>query len=305
MAGSVMSTSMFNDSTLTITKNLKILTAAAFKTHPDEYKMITQMESTDLKNNQRIRYEGGGAAGEKAEGDAASQKRIYEGNKESTTQTTYAVEIPVTWEQRKYVAKNAQFMNQIAQYNARSMKLIKEYDCANILNNGFSSSVTGYDGKAYFASDHTWRSDSSTYDNLLNPVDLSRDAIEDAFVEMANVKIEAGIPANVVPRKIIIGYENIFTLPELLKTVNDPESANNTYNVIRDFNIKPVLNHYLTSGDDYFIDSDMMTRTCLVSQKTTFDSYMQNETLNLVERGMAAHGTMFHDQLGSFGSQGA
>jgi len=300
----VMNTSMFPDFSLEISKNIKIFTAAAFKTWPDEYPAIIQKQSTDLKIEKRIRYEGEGSSVEKPEGESSSQKRIFEGNIESATQKTYSVEMPITWEQRKYVVKNAAFMNQIGQYNARSMKLIKEYDSANVINNGWSGGPTGYDSQQYFSASHTWRSDSSTYDNLLAAVDLGRDAVEDAFVEMAQVKMEANIPLSLMPRKINIAYSNIFTLPELLKTIKDPESANNTHNVIRDYNIKPNLNHYLSDGDAYVVDTDIPTRSLITAQATKFDSYIDNPTVNLVERGMTAHATMFYDQAGSFGSQG-
>jgi hypothetical protein len=300
----VMNTTMFPDFSLTITKNIKIFTIAAFKTWPDEYPAIVEKYNTDLKIEKRIRYEGEGSAAEKPEGESATQKRIYEGNIETAIQKTYAVEMPITWEQRKFVIKNASFMNQIGQYNARSMKLIDEYDCANIINNGFSGGSTGYDSQQYFSASHTWRSDGSTYDNLLDAVDLGRDAVENAFVEMAQATMEASIPLNLMPRKINIAYSNIFTLPELLKSVNDPENANNTHNVIRDYNIKPNLNHYFSDGDAYVIDTDINTRGLYIAQKTMYDSYIEDSTRNLVERGMSSHATMFYDQAGSFGSAG-
>ena len=300
----VMNLSMFPDFSLEITKNIKIFTVAAFKVWPDEYPALIEKKSTDLRIEKRIRYEGEGSAGEKQEGKSSNQKRIFEGNIESTVQKTYAVEMPITWEQRKYVVKNAAFMNQIGQYNARSMKLIKEYDVANIINLGFSGGSSGYDSEQYFSASHTWRSDSSTYDNLLPAVDLGRDAVEDAFIEMAQATMEASIPLSIMPRKINIAYSNIFTLPELLKTIKDPESANNTHNVIVDFKIKPNLNHYLTYGEAYVIDSDIPTRALYTSQPTKYDSYVDNPTLNLTERGMTAHSTLFYDQAGSFGSAG-
>jgi len=300
----VMNTTMFPDFSLEITKNIKIYTKHAFVTWPDEYPAIVEKAKTDLKIEKRIRYEGEGSAGEKTEGKSSNQKRIYEGYIETSVQKTYAVEMPITWEQRKYVIKNAAFMNQIGQYNARSMKLIKEYDCSNIINLGFSGGTAANDGEQYFSASHLWKSDGSTYDNLLNAVDLGRDAVEDAFVEMAQAKMEASIPLSLMPRVIHIAYSNIFTLPELLKTTNDPESANNTHNVIRDFNIKPNLNHYFSDGDAYVMDSDIKTRDLITSQPTTFDSYYDDPTMNLVERAMTAHSTMFYDMAGSYASQG-
>lgn len=300
----LMTTTMFPDESLQITKNLKLLTIAAFKVWPDEYKSLVSIKDTDLKIEQQRRFEGAGSGSVKPEGESSIQRRIYEGWKETAVQTTYSVELPVTWEQRKYVVKNAEFMNQLGQYNARSMKLTKEYDCANIINNGFSTSYTGGDSAAYFSASHSWKSDGVAYSNLLNAVALSRDAVEAAFVSMAQAKMEANIPASIMPRKLHIAYQNIFQLPELLKSIKDPDNANNTYNVIQDYNIKPNLNHFFSNGNVYVVDSDINTRDLIVSEDTKFDSYIDNPTLNLIERGMTAHATLFHDQLGSFGSVG-
>ncbi len=295
---------MFPDESLQITKNLKLLTMAAFKVWPDEYKALVQIKGTDLKIEQQRRFEGAGAGAVKAEGQSSIQRRIYEGWKETANQVTYSVELPVTWEQRKYVVKNAEFMNQLGQYNARSMKLVKEYDAANIINNGFSTSFLGGDSAAYFSASHSWKSDGTTYSNLLNAVALSRDAVEAAFISMSQAKMESNIPASLMPRKFNISFSNIFQLPELLKSIKDPDNANNTYNVIQDYNIKPNLNHFFSNSLSYVIDSDINTRDLIVSEDTKFDSYIDNPTMNLVERGMTAHATMFHDPLGSFGSQG-
>jgi len=301
----VMNTTQFPDISLIITKNLKVIITAIMKTFPSEYPALVEKFKTDLKIEKRMGYEGEGAATIKPEGETSDQKRIWEGNIESATQTTYSVELPITWEQRHFVSKNAAFMNQVGQFAARSMKLIKEYDCANIINLGFSGGPTGYDGEQYFSASHTWRSDSSTYDNLLNPVDLGRDAVEDAFIEMAQAKMESNIPLSLIPKVINIAYSNIFTLPELLKTIKDPESANNTHNVIRDYNIQSNLNHYFTDGSAYIVDSESKTRGLYTAQPIKFSSYMDNPTDNLIEKGMTSHATMFYNQAKSFGSAGS
>lgn len=301
---SLMNTSLFDNVTKIITKNINISTIAFFELWPSEFTALVMIEKTDLQINKKMGFEGGGAASEKTEGGTSVQKRLYEGNIESSVQKTYSVEMPITWEQRKYVVKNADFMNQIGQFNARSMRLVKENDVANMINLGFSGGPTGADGEQYFSASHTWASDNSTYDNLLAAVDLGRDATEDAFIEIAQATMEAGIPMTLMPRVINIAFSNIFRLPELLKTLKDPESANNTHNVIVDFNVKQNLNHYFSDGDAYVIDTDVKTRSLISSQGTIFDSYMDDPTKNLVERGLSAYSTMYHHQAGSFGAAG-
>lgn len=303
MSGAMVTT-QFDNLSLNISKNLKIYTQAAYTMFPDEWKSIIKPERADLKINKQQRYEGGGQAGQIDEGNSARQKRIYEGYQETSIQKDYGVELPVTFQQRRFVIKNANFMQQMAYYNARSMKLVKENDSANVINNGFSTSYLGGDGQPYFDSDHLFKSDSSTYDNLLNPVDMGRDAFEDALIKIAATKMESNIPMNLVAQKVHYSTDNIFTIRELLVTVKDPESANNTHNAITDFKLGHNLNHYLTDTDGYVFDTQINTRTLHVNLPTMFDQYMEDSTKNLIERGWTAQATMFHDQGGSFGSQG-
>jgi len=299
-----MVTTQFPDFSRDISKNLKIFTQAAYTMWPDEWKDIIVPEKVDLLKNQRIRYEGGGQAGQIDEGQSARQKRVYEGYKETAIQVDYGVELPVTYQQRRYVVKNANFMQQLASYNARSMKLVKENDSANVLNNGFSTSFTGGDGQPLYSNSHLFKSDASTYDNLLNAVDLGRDAMEDALKLVSRTKMESNVPNMLMAKKIHYGSDNIFTVPELLETLKDPESANHTHNVIRDFKLMRNLNHYLSSDDDYFLDTQLNTRTLQISLPTTFDQYMEDSTKSLIERGWTAQATIFHDMSGTFGSQG-
>lgn len=299
-----MQTTQFNRTTMDISKNIKILTAAAFKTFDNEFKQIVNVESTDLKINKMMGYEGSGASPEKAEGASADQTRIFEGNIENIFMKSFVYQMPVTWEQRRFAVANASFMNQIGNYLARSMNLRYEYEAANVLNNGFSTSYVGGDSAAYFSASHTWVS-GGTYSNLLSAADLSKTSLETALKTIANAKMEQGIPASLKAKNVIIAYENILVLPELLKSTMDPNTANNTYNAIQDFALTKTLNHYLSDTDAWYMDTEVNTRTMMQAQAPSFRSYVEDATNNLVEEGWASIGAGFHHQLGSYGNQGA
>jgi hypothetical protein len=299
----IMTSSMFPDISLTITKNLKVLTVASFKTWQNEYKMLMPKKKTDLKKNQNMNYEGPGVSPQKAEGDSSDQTRLYEGNIETINQKVYSFEMPVTWEQRHFAYKNYAFMNQLGMYLARSQKLRYEYECANVHNQGFSGGPTGADGEQYYSASHTWKSGGS-YSNLLDSVDMGKDALESHLKTIAAKTMERSIPAALRPGMIHIGTSNIFVLPELLKSSLDPETNTNAYNALNEYPLKKNLNHYFSDADSYIIDTDVKTRVLLESQGTKFDSYVDNPTLNLVERAMSSIGAGFERQLGSFASQG-
>lgn len=280
------------------------MTVAAYNLFEKEYPSIIKKEGTDLKIEKMMRYEGPGTTPIKTEGSTADQARLYESNIETFAQDSYVFEMPVTWEQQTFAVTNARFINQIGQYQARSMQLRYEFLAASVLSNGFTAGATaGGDGLAYFSAAHTFKQ-GGTYDNLLTSAVLSKTSLEAALKEIANAKMENSIPAALKVKEVIIGYENILVLPELLKSTLDPDTANNTYNAIQDFSLTKNLNHYVTDTNDWFCDTNVNTRTMFEASAPRFYSYLQDETQNLVEAGWSSIAVGFHDQLGTFGNEG-
>lgn len=301
-----MNTSQYNRTSIDISKNIQIMAVAEIKAYPKQYPAIIDKENVDLKINKKMGYEGIGAAPVKPEGGDADQSRIYEGYTETAQQASYVYELPVTWEQRRFAVKDAKFMNQLGSYLARSGLLRYEYSSANVLNNGFTaSSYQGGDGKAYYAADHIFKS-GGTYDNLLTAADLSYTSLKAAIIEVASAKMEKSIPANLQIKQITVGPSYTLTLPELLKSTMDPDTANNTYNAVTEIGIKKNLNHYIGSNEDaWYVDSQIMTRFLQEGSKPRIDDYTEDKPNNLVERLWTSIGTIFFNQLASFGNAGA
>jgi len=298
-----MFTTEFNRTTLDLSKNIKISTVAQFSTHEKEFELIVNRESTDLKIEKTMGYEGPGASPEKAEGDTAVSTKLIEGNIETIAQKTFVFEMPVTWEQQKFASKNVKFVNLMGEFLSRSGMLRYEYNGAEVQNLGFSTTRPGADAKAYYANDHTWKS-GGTYSNLLSPAVLSKTSLESAIKTVTNAKMENDIPASFKIKQIDISYDNVITLPELLKSTLDPDTANNTYNVIQDYAIKRVLNHYYSDSNAWFVDTDVNTRFMLEAEKIKLDSYIEDKTNNLVERIWCSVNSGFFKQLGSWGNTG-
>ena len=301
-----MFSTMFNKTDIDISKNVKILTTAIYKGFDSEWKQVIEKETTDLKINKRMPYEGIGAAPEKAEGADAQSSRLYEGYQETVKLATFVYELPMTWEHRKYATKSAKFIEQVGEYMARSVNLRYEYTGISPIDNGFTAAAyAGGDTKAYFASDHAWKS-GGTFDNLLTAADLSKTSLESALIEIAQATQELSIPAKIIPGKITISSDNIFVLPELLKTVQDPESANNTINAIKsEFSLKKNLNHYMVDTDSWVIDGQNPSRVLYESQGPSFSQYMVDSSKNLVETGMCAIAPGFHSMVNSYGNDGS
>ena len=301
-----MTTTLFDNVTGTTSKNIKFATDAAYKEWNDEYKQIGIVEKTDQKYEQFIGYEGPGALTEKTEGADVTEHEFREGYKTTIPQKTWTNSMAISWEQREYAVGNSGYTKNIGYYQARSAKLRYEYSMAAIRNNGFTDSAAyhGGDSKPLYSASHPWKS-GSTYSNLLTAADLTKTTLESALQSIASAKMENNLPASLMAEKVVIAYENIFKLPELLKSNLDPESGNNTYNVFKDFGLGKFLSHYLTDTDSWYIDCAGTYTAIIESKAPGMRSYLDDKTNNLVENIWTALNTGFKDQLNTFGNAGA
>lgn len=298
--------SNFDNITKSISLNIKVATTAAFKLWDKEWKGVITKETTDLFKEQAMGYEGGGVIPVKAEGGQSSTTRIYQGHIQTIFQSTYSFDMPVSWEQRRFAHKSYKFTAQMGSYQSRSANLRYEYSGVSVLDNGWTAGAyAGGDTVAYFSNAHTWKSTGATYSNLLTASDLNKTSLEAALQQIAAARQESNIPAMLKADKVIIGYENIFVLPELLKSSLDPETANNTYNVFQDFKLNKVLNHFVSDTDSWVIDTQIETRKLLEAQGPKMDEYIDGPTKNLVENIMVSVGTGFENPMGAHGNQGS
>lgn len=301
-----MVTTTFDNTAVNILKNLRIFAAANFDLHPDEYPMIVGKPiPTDLQINKEMYYEGDGALPEQTENASATPSSFIEGYVETVAVKLYSYDMPISWHLRKFAVKNAQMLSQMGRFLARSAKLRYEYTAISILDNATSGSFLGGDGVAYASASHLFKSSATTFSNLLTAADLTKTQLESGLKSMVNATMENSIPASLRPKQLNFGYENVFKVPELLKSSLDPESANNTYNAFQEFPIGKNLNHYPADTDQWSIDSQIQTRLMYEAQKPTMDDYMDAPKKNMVASMHVSIGSGFVRPLGTFVNMGA
>ena len=299
---SPMVTSNFQQTITDLSKNVRISTISALQLWPKEYASLCEKERGTYRTHKDMGYEGVGAVPEVAEGANADSKQLIEGYIESGTHKTFMYEMAFTWEMQTFSEANPRLLNMAGQYQARSGMLTTEYQVANLLTNGFTGTGSG-DGQPYFSASHVFKA-GNDYSNLLTAADLDKTSLQTAIQATQTQVMEYDIPAALQIKQIVIGTQNIFTLPELLKSSLDPESANNTYNVFREYGIGKMLSHYIGDADAWFVDTNINTRTLFDATGIKMWSKVKdNNTLSEFIGLML--GTMFHHQYASFGNQGA
>jgi hypothetical protein len=287
-------------------KNIKFATIHAFTEYKKEVWQFCVKEKTDQQFEQMMGYEGFGAVPEINEGGDITPVDFEEGHKTTIAQRQWAYEVRVTWNQRTFAAKSAGFSKQIGFFLGRSGNLRYEYTGADILNNGFTDAAAyhGGDGKPLFSPAHTWKSTNQAYSNVLSSADASKTSIKNGLKTVHNAKMEQNIPASLTVTDILFGYENVFDIPEILKSSLDPESANKRYNALKDAKLNPVLLHYITDTDAFYFTTKN-SYLAIIEATAPFLSTEMYHNKDMGENIWMSMNNGFKNPLDTYGNQGA
>jgi hypothetical protein len=302
---SVMTTGQFQNTSVNFYKNLQIIAASVYDMQPKQYPELISVLSTDFATDKMMGYEGSGALGQKDEAGMIETTSIAEGYVDVIRQSTYAFNMKVSAEQQRYSDRSVGFTAQIAKFLTRSANLRYENTAVAPINNATATGVyAGGDGKAYAAADHPFKT-GGTYSNLLATADMSQDSLKIGIKATVQAKQERNIPAQLTLKRIVAGTDNVFILPELMKSSLDPETANNTYNVFKDYSVKKVISYYMSDTDAWLIDSQTETRCLKESMKPKMHNFTDGPTQDYVVGIMTMIGSGHYDSLGTFFNAGS
>jgi hypothetical protein len=197
---------------------------------------------------------------------------------------------------------------------ARSMSQTKQTIAANVLNNGFSASYPGGDGKALLASDHPL-ANGGTFRNILSTAaDLSETSLEQSLIDIAAFVDERGLKVALQGRKLIIPKELQFTAERILKTpltttLSSANYSKNDINALLNMGMIPEgyrVNHFLTDTDAFFIMTDApngLKHFVRAPIKTAIEGDFDTGNVRFKARERYSYG--WSDPRGIFGSEGA
>jgi hypothetical protein len=134
-----------------------------------------------------------------------------------------------------------------------------ESAAASVLNNGFGTTNTGFDGLALFSTAHT-RLDGGTNqaNNPSTDEALSVSGLHNALITIRKWKNDRGRPRSHNARRLIVPPDLMITAMEILGSDKMPYTANNEPNVVATrFGLEdPVIWEYLTSTTAWFVQCD-------------------------------------------------
>ena len=277
---------------------------ATYKEHPEEFREIFDIEKSSKNYEEDTKLTGFGMAPVKAEGSAVSYDSESQGYTKRYRHVAYALGYVVTQEElddNMYEQVSRRRIKRLA----FSMRQTKETVAANVLNRATTSGYTGGDGKVLLATDHT--SLNGSFSNKLSTAaDFSEASLEDLLIQISNATNERGHKIALRAKKIIYPTALQFEVSRVLKSEYRPGSADNDINAVKMVGLTPVMNHYLTDTDAWFVKTDCPNGLTMFERKPLeFTTDSDFDTDNAKAKAYMRFSLGWTDPLSIFGSEGA
>ena len=236
---------------------LNALFGLEYDRYENQDKEIFDTESSDRAFEEEVMLGGFANAAVKPEGQGVTYEDAQETYTARYTMETIALAFALTEEaveDNLYDKISTRYTKALA----RSMANTKQVKASNILNRGFNSSYLGGDGKELLATDHPTLSGDQK-NELTTAADLNETSLEQALIDIADMKDERGLKIALRGMKLIIPVNLQFNVERLLKSPGRPATADNDINAVKSMGMIPqgyVVNNFLTDTDAWFIKTD-------------------------------------------------
>jgi len=287
---------------------LNALFGLEYSNYENEHAEIFDTETSDRAFEEEVMLSGFGEAAVKGEGASITYDDAQEVYTSRYSHETIALAFALTEE----AIEDNLYDKLASRYTkalARSMATTKQIKAASILNNAFSSSYPGGDGKELCATDHPTLSGANLSNELSTPADLSETALEQALIDISAFTDERGLKIAVRGMKLIIPKELQFTADRIMKSTLRVGTADNDINALKNMGMVPqgyTVNHYLTDPEAFFIKTDAPNGLKMF-QRVAIKTGMEGdfETGNVRYKARERYSFGWSDPRGIFGSPGA
>jgi len=217
------------------------------------FEQLFKVKKSDSYSEKTSGMTGFGMAGLKTQGQSVTYDQPHQLFDQEITNIVYSIGTKVTYE----MALNNKW-DLIAKYPkwmAKTLDYTIDVKCAVVFNSG--TAVTYYTtaaSEALFKDTHVnLTAASSGGDNIHTAAALSQTGLQAAIDDWGGWTNHRGQKLNIDPKYLLIPRQLKWKAGELLKSAQQPETANNAYNVILDENLVAVQWNQLTSTTRWFL----------------------------------------------------
>ena len=290
---------------------LNALFGMSYDSYENEYEDIFAIEDSNRAFEEEVLITGFGSAPLKSEGQGVQFDNASESYTARYTHDTVSLAFALTEEaveDNLYDSLGKRYVKALA----KSMANTKEVKGADVLNNAFSSSFTGGDGKSLIATDHPLSGGGTAANRATTMADLNEASLEDNLIDISTFTDDKGLIISVQADKLIVPPQLVFVADRILNSQGRTGTADNDLNAINNTGVVPggySVNHYLTDPDAYFILTSVTAagEGLKMFQRSPMETSMEPDfsTGNIRYKARERYSFGFSDWRGIFGSQGA
>ena len=286
---------------------LNALFGLEYNRYEQEHKEIYTEHSSERSFEEDQKITSFGNAPVKQEGAATLFDTAQEGYTTRYVMETISMGFALTqeaFEDNLYDSLSARYTKELA----RSMANTKQIKAAAVLNNGFTTFLTG-DGVSLYNTSHPQVAGPVISNRPTTPTDLNETSLEAANIQIGKWTDDRGKIINARTRKMIVPIDLQYTAIRLLETQLQPGTANNDVNAIRTSASVPegfAVNHYLTDPDAWFLMTDVSDGFKYFNRvPISEDSDGDFDTGNMRYKMRERYAFGISDYLATYGSPGA
>jgi hypothetical protein len=179
-----------------------------------------------------------------------------QGGSQRLTHQSYALGFQVTREM--YSDDLYNMIKQVGSDFSASIKQTIEATFANVLNNGFTTGVTGtltVDGQTLFNLAHPLLGGGTYSNRAATDISLSISGMQEIVLLAEKSVNERNLIKRLMLKTLVIPPDLQFIAGEILNSSYKPQTGDNDVNVLQG-RMEPVMNHYLTSKTAWFAFAD-------------------------------------------------
>jgi hypothetical protein len=237
---------------------LNALFGMEYNRYEQQHAEIFETESSDRAFEEETLIVGFGNAKVKTEGQGVAFDQASEGFTSRYSHETIALAFALTEEaieDNLYDRLGARYTKALA----RSMAHTKQVKAASVLNNAFSSSFTGGDGKALVATDHPLAGGGTLSNRPATYTDLNETSLEDALISISTFVDDRNMVIALQGQKLVVPPQLQFVADRLLQTPGRVATSDNDINALKNMGMIPegyTVNNFLTDTDAWFLLTD-------------------------------------------------
>lgn len=279
-----------------------------YEQYPAFYESVFNIKSSDQAAEEDVLASGMGLMIQTSEGESTPYDAMRQGVVKQYLHVDYRLGVIITKNMIRD-GKGFKIAEERSRALGRAHKETKNLVCANVLNRAHTAGYIGADGIILCSGSHIYQ--GGTLSNTLAvAADLSEASLEQARLEMRDIRDDRGLRIAIRPQKLVVAGANEFESHRILHSIGRVATADNDPNALKDLGMFPggvLVWDHLTDADAFFILTNESSNglTMYNRQELELSDDTHFDTDNSKFKGHARYSVGWTDWRHVFSSPGA